>query len=232
MSAEVEIEPIPGLPHHLPAGEQILWQGRPRWTCLARSTFHLEGLAVYFVVFTVARGIVAFQHSHRVSSALWASMVVVPLAALCLGLLALLAWLNARSTVYTITTRRVVMRFGVAFPMTFNLPFRRIASADVKAGKGTDGDIALQLSGPGRIGWFHLWPHTRPWHFKRAQPMLRTIPEVAHVAALLAQAVQAWAAAEASPVLIWQRTPEAPAVGQAAMPQAGLAPALSSQAGR
>ena len=35
-------------------------------------------------------------------------------------------YFNARATVYTITTRRLVMRIGVALPTTFNLPFKQI----------------------------------------------------------------------------------------------------------
>ena len=37
----------------------------------------------------------------------------------------LYAWLVARSTMYTITSRRVVMRFGIAVPVSFNLIERR-----------------------------------------------------------------------------------------------------------
>ncbi len=201
VSAEIEIEPIPGLPNQLPPGEALLWQGRPRWWPLARGTFHLQGLALYFAVFTAARGVVALRAGKGLVAALAASAMVVPLALFCLGLLALLALLHARATVYSITSRRVVMRFGIAFPMTFNLPFRRLAAADLKTGRGSCGDIALALAGPGRIAYAHLWPHARPWHFKRAQPLLRAIPDATRVAALLGDAVRAWSQAEHAPVL-------------------------------
>jgi hypothetical protein len=202
VSNEEEIEPVLGLPRSLPPGEDLVWQGRPCWTELARTTFHLVWLSVYFAVFVLARGVVAFEGHNDLAAALLASALVLPLAALCLGLLALLAWLNARSTVYTITTRRVVMRFGIAFPTTFNFPFRRIASADVRLGRGTDGDIALELSGPRRIAWLHLWPHVRPWHLRRAQPMLKSIPHVEQVATLMAEAVRKWSLGEEAPVQV------------------------------
>ncbi len=48
-------------------------------------------------------------------------------------ILSLLAYLIARTTIYSITSRRVVMRFGVALPMTVNIPFKAIRSADVAA---------------------------------------------------------------------------------------------------
>ena len=122
------------------------------------------------------------------------------------------------------------MRFGVAFPMTFNLPFRRIASADLLVGKGSEGDIALALSGPARLAWLHLWPHVRPWHFKRAQPALRAIPDAARVAGILVDAVQAWSQAEATPVLVAARAPGAAV--EAVVRPVGLAPALTAQPGR
>ena len=202
MNGEVEYEPIPGLPHELPPGERLLWQGRPEWRGLARHTFQVRWLAAYFAVFIFARGVVALQEGQSLGSALLRSAMVLPLAFLCLGLLSLLAWLNARATVYTITSRRVVMRFGIAFPMTFNFPFKRIGAAGLKLRKEGDGDISLQLSGPDRIAWLHLWPHARPWQFAKAQPMLRALADAAPVATLLSDAVRAWSAADGAPVLV------------------------------
>lgn len=239
MSSEIEFEPIPGLPHELPPGERLLWQGRPQWRGLARYTFRVPWLAAYFGLFIAARGGFALQDGQGLAGALLTSLLVLPLAVLCLGVLSLLAWLNARATIYTITTRRVVMRFGVAFPMTFNLPFKRLAAANLNLRKSGDGDIALQLAGPDRIAWLHLWPHARPWRLAKAQPMLRAIPQAAAVAELLAAAVQAWSAAAGAPVLLSDLTPStleaaaggpgfaAPAAVQLSAP---LASQLSQQA--
>ena len=223
MSGEVEIEPIPGLPHALPPGEQILWQGRPQWRGLARHVFKVPWLAAYFAVFIAARGAFALHDGQGVASALLTSVVVLPLAMACLGVLSLLAWLNARATIYTITTRRVVMRLGVAFPVTFNLPFKRLAAANLNLRARGDGDIALELSGPGRIAWLHLWPHARPWRLAKAQPMLCAIPEAAAVAELLAEAVQSCSAADGAPVLLAESVPAALAVNR-------IAPAPTSPA--
>ncbi len=58
--------------------------------------------------------------------------VVIP-ALLSVALLGLLAWLAARSTVYTLTQQRLVMRFGVVSANDVQLPFtvieRRCRSA-------------------------------------------------------------------------------------------------------
>lgn len=230
MSSEVEYEPIPGLPSELPPGERLLWQGRPRWQGLARHTFQVPWLAAYFAVFIAARFGFALHDGQGLGGALLTSLMVLPLALVCLGVLSLLAWLNARATIYTITSRRVVMRFGVAFPMTFNLPFKRLAAAHLNRRRTGDGDIALQLSGPDRIAWLHLWPHARPWHLAKAQPMLRAIPAAAAVATLLAEAVQDYALTAGAPVLLSKVSAGAEGEGAAAPGLAQPAPVgMSSQ---
>lgn len=34
-----------------------------------------------------------------------------------------LAWMQARATIYTITTARVILRVGAALPVTYTIPF-------------------------------------------------------------------------------------------------------------
>jgi len=190
-------------------------------------------LGLYLGAVVAARGVGSFGASGRLGAALVAAATVLPLALGCLGLVVLLAVLHARGTVYTLTTRRVVMRFGIALPMSFNLPFRRLASADVRSGPRGEGDIVLRLSGQERIAYAHLWPHVRPWRFRRADPMLRAVPDVARVAALLADAVQAWSASEGTPVAAGAPVPEtgAPSTAAGVSPPATLSPALGTAAG-
>jgi len=235
VNGEIEFEPIPGLPHELPPGERLLWQGRPQWRGLAQHTFQVRWLAAYFTVFIIARGVFALQEGQGLGRALLMCAMVLPLAALCIGLLSLLAWLNARATVYTITSRRVVMRFGIAFPMTFNFPFKRMAAAGLKTRKDGTGDITLHLAGPDRIAWLHLWPHARPWHFAKAQPMLRALADAAPVATLLANAVRAWSVAEDAPVLVAASdlaAPWATTAGPSTSTSVGLDHALATEGGQ
>ena len=199
---------------------------------MARATFKVRWLTAYFAVIVAARLAVAVTE-HQGAQGLVQTLLAATLAAGCLGVLYLFAWLNARAAIYTITTRRVVLRIGVALPMTWNLPFKRIASADMTVRKEGDGDIALQLAGKDRIGWLFLWPHVQPWHFVKARPTLRTIAEPARVSALLADAVAAWASREAAPVLVASRAHDAsPSPGEAAVSAAAAAHAtLATEAG-
>jgi hypothetical protein len=202
MSSEIEVESIPGLPHDLPAGERIVWQGSPAWKVLARHTFKVRWLAAYFSVFALSRAVTSARQGEDALTRVRSLLMVAVLAATCLAVLSALAWLNAKSAIYTITTRRVVLRIGVALPTTWNLPFARIASADVQVRSDGDGDVVLQLKAPDRIAWLQLWPHTQPWHLTKARPALRGIPDAARVASLLADAVQAWAVASAAPITV------------------------------
>jgi hypothetical protein len=112
-------------------------------------------------------------------------VVAASLYTLALALLLGSAWMSARSTLYTLTNKRVVMRIGIVLTLTFNLPFKRIAGASLKTqGEGT-GDIALALHAEDRIGWFHLWPHQRAWHITKPQPTLRCVPDSQEVGELL-----------------------------------------------
>lgn len=191
---EYDFEPVRGLPERLPPGEEMLWQGAPRWTALARRAFHVWKIAFYFgliVLWRVAADLSTGENPATVvAGALW----ILLLALLAIGALALLAFAMARSTVYTITSRRVVMRFGVALPMIVNFPFAQIRSAQMKSYPDDTGDLPLVLAESARVSYLVMWPHVRPWHFARPQPMLRAIPDVAKVAGVLSDGLTAFAA--------------------------------------
>jgi len=187
--SEYETEPVWGLPERLPAGERILWQGVPSAKRLGYRAFHLRALALYFGVLLSWRAGTAVTDGLSLKATAFSMLGLALLAVAAVSLLATLAWLINRTTVYTITNRRLVMRFGVALPMTVNIPFAIVDSAALKAYPDGSGDIPLTLTRTQRIAYLHLWPHVRPWQFTRPQPMLRAIPDAEHVAALLCSAL-------------------------------------------
>jgi hypothetical protein len=182
VSAEYDLEPIRGLPGDLPEGEHIVWQGTPSWKRLARDAFKTRWVAGYFaalLLWAVIDG----------NASGFAMTLLV--GAVGLVLLHGLAWLAARATVYTITNRRVVFRFGIALPKCVNLPMSAIAGAGLKRNTDGTGDIPLALSGEHRLGYAQFWPHARPWKLAAPEPMLRALPNVAQVAELLSGALLA-----------------------------------------
>jgi hypothetical protein len=196
VAREHEFEAQPGLPEPLPAGERLLWQGTPRWDVLARRVFHADLVALYFAALLAWRLVALTGDGVALGDALRDSLWLLPLFALGVGLLLLLAWLTARSTLYTLTDRRVVMRIGIVLTVAYNLPLRCIESADLHEAGHACGDIALRLEPETRIAWLHLWPHVRPWRVARTQPMLRALPDAQAVSALLAMA---WSDANGTP---------------------------------
>jgi len=195
-----DYEPIIGLPAPLPAGETILWQGAPDWKTLARRAMRIRLVAFYFVLllaWNVASGISAATPAREI---LLPSLWLVLVAAGSIGLLTVFAALVARTTIYTITTKRVVIRFGIALPMTIQVAYTRIETAAVKAWPNGAGDVAITLMPKQRIGYLILWPHARPWKLTKAQPCLRCIPDAANVAQILGRALAASASQPATAV--------------------------------
>lgn len=188
---EYEVEPVPGLPAHLPAGEVLLWQGAPRWTTLALRAFHLRKVAIYFALLVglrAAEGASAGEATQSIALGCgWVALLGVALV----GILATLAFLSARGTLYSITSRRVVMRHGIALTMSVNVPYTIVDGAAMKSHADGSGDISLTLHEGQRFGYLLNWPHVRPWRLARPEPTLRSIANVREVAQLLTHAVQA-----------------------------------------
>jgi hypothetical protein len=88
-------------------------------------------------------------------------------------------------------SRRVVLRFGIALPVTFNFPFRTITAVDVRKLDRGRGDIILRLEKGTRVAFLILWPHVRPWRINSPEPMLRAIPQIDEVAAKLGEVLAA-----------------------------------------
>ncbi|MEQ9040625.1 MAG: photosynthetic complex putative assembly protein PuhB [Silicimonas sp.] len=186
---DVTVEPVKGLPETLPPGEVILWQGRPLVLPLAREALSLNWVLAYFAILIIWR-IGASTAVMPFGPAVMTALPFVVLAALASAIILAIAWVQARATVYTITSERVAMRIGAALTLTLNLPFPKIGAADLDLRKSGTGTIALRTMGPVKLSYMILWPHVRPWYMKQTQPALRCIPDAARVAAILAEAAE------------------------------------------
>ena len=215
---EHEFEAAPGLPSALPKGERVVWQGAPDWKRLAIHAFHVRKISLYFALMLAVQLINLTAPDNGVgwkplAEVDWKPlMVAASLYTLALALLLGTAWMSARSTLYTLTNKRVVMRIGIVLTLTFNLPFKRIVGASLKAQSAGTGDIALALHHEDRIGWFHLWPHQRAWHITKPQPTLRCVSDSQEVGQLL---LNLWRAEHAGQSL---RLGEAPSNAQVRSP--------------
>lgn len=159
--------------------EAVLWKGRPQVALLARTAFHTRTLGLYMTGLTI----IAFAMGKTD-----AALVAAGLGAALIGLLYGLAWASARSTLYILTDTRMIMRIGTAIETRINIPLKQVTAAHLRMRGKDHGDIAFELSGDRLLGNLLLWPHVRPWHYAMPQPMLRAVPDAAHVAQKIAAA--------------------------------------------
>jgi hypothetical protein len=142
---EHDYEPVPGLPGRLPEGEHILWQGAPSSAQVSRQIMKTRWIAGYFAVLVLWNITAGIYDGRLPSEILFSSGALAILSTIAIALLEAFAWGVQKTTLYTITNKRIVMRIGVALSATFNLPFTRIVSADMREDKNGNGDIALTL---------------------------------------------------------------------------------------
>jgi hypothetical protein len=186
---DFDFEPVRGLPQHLPKGERMLWQGAPRWQDLAVHAFHARKVIWYFAGLTMLAGVLRLAEGESFAAAIKPFQWLMPMGLVAAALLVGLAYLSARTTVYTITSKRLIMRIGMALPVSINLPFSQIDGAAVRLFANGSGDIPLKVTAKERIAYLMLWPHARPFHFAHPQPTLRCVARADDVAGLLAAAL-------------------------------------------
>ncbi len=184
----------------LPAGERLIWQGRPGAKALALRVFHVRLVIAYFaLLFAAGLAGGALERLPWRDSLTSASRVAIPLA-IVLVLLGGLAFLYSRTTRYSLTNRRLLVQFGAVLPMTLNIPLKQVASAGVRKYPDGSGDLPLTIISDQRLAFLLLWPHVRPWRLTQVEPMLRCVPDASRVADLLAQALRAASPQAAEPV--------------------------------
>ncbi|MBM4215648.1 MAG: PH domain-containing protein [Gammaproteobacteria bacterium] len=186
--SEHDDEPVRGLPSALPSGEYVLWQGAPSWRSLALHAYRVKLLALYFALIIFARGAYLISTGGSLLEALRGCVGPAVFSLVCLAIVAGIARLSARSTIYTITTRRVVIRQGIALSSTINLPFKAIESAQILMRNDGTGDITLTVDREQRVSYLWLWPHVRPGFITRPQPSLRSLPNPSYAGEVLGRA--------------------------------------------
>jgi hypothetical protein len=178
-----------GLPHALPPGETLLWQGSPTFRALALGAFHVKAWGIY-VAIMLAWGVISALASHRSmqmaeAAGFWSLFLGVIALAMVLGF----AYLTARTTIYTITDRRIVISYGAAIQKHVNLPFRAIQAAGLRTTADGSGDIVMTPEADRNLSYLLLWPHVRAGKRGRVEPVLRGIPDAARVARVLTDAL-------------------------------------------
>jgi hypothetical protein len=188
MIEEHGFEPEPGLPAPLPEGERVIWRGGPTWRGLALRVFHARKVAIYFALLATWTLLSMLQDGAGVDAAATQAGLQLLWGAVGVAILCGLAVAGARTSVYTLTNKRLLLRVGIALPVTTNLPLSAVAGVSMRAFADGTGDIPLSIAAPAKASRLMLWPHVRPWHWRAVEPMLRAVPNAAEVARAIGQA--------------------------------------------
>ena len=177
--------------NQLAPGEARLWQGRPQFRRVAFDVFHARGIAVYFVGLLALDAYQAWAKQIPLTLAIHNSVPLVLIIGLAMGMLLAAAWLVGLTTRYEVTDRRVILRYGMALPVTLSLPYSQIVKVSVAINPDHTGDVALVLKEGNHMPYLKLWPLARAWHLSHSEPMLRGMPQAAVVGALVARSLAA-----------------------------------------
>ncbi len=187
---------VRGVSEALPPGERILWEGAPSARALARHLFYMRPLSAYLGAMVLWW--VAVNRTQVNTEQFWATLgIQLMLVGGVIGGAWLLARAIAGGTIYAITDRRIVMRFGVIFPLTINVPLHYVEGASAREFPDRSGQIAVQLTKKESIAWIVLFPHVRPWQFSHPEPLLRGLTDPVTVGEVLRAAVLAVPAKDA-----------------------------------
>jgi hypothetical protein len=187
---------VRGVSEALPPGERILWEGAPNARALARHLFFIRPLSAYLGAMVLWW--VAVNRTQINTETFWATLgIQLMLVGGVLGGAWLLSRAIANGTTYAITDRRIVMRFGVIFPLTINVPLHYVEGASAREFPDRTGQIAVQLTKKESIAWIVLFPHVRPFEFSQPQPLLRGLTDPVKVGEILRAAVLAVPAKDA-----------------------------------
>jgi hypothetical protein len=191
-------EPVRGLPARLPKGEHIIWQGSPEASAFMRDALKSRWIAAYFLIAALWWAAVGVNDGVAPGGILMQLGYVALLAAAVFGLMHGFARAVAKTSVYTITNRRVVMRVGVALSASFNLPYAQITGADFRVRPDGSGNIALSLKPGHGLSSAVFWPHQKGRVWAALSPEMICLKDVSTIAAMLALQLQAHQARHAT----------------------------------
>ena len=178
-----------GFSEKLPQGEQLLWQGQPEKRALAARAMYLKYIAFYLVALIAARTGYLILDGEPVAT--WSGMLVwqVLASAFVMLLIVGLAAVYSRTTRYSLTNERLIIKTGAAITIHINLPLQQIIAADLREYSDDTGDITLQVSRAEKLYWLLLWPNVRSWWIRPLRPVLRGLKDAQAVAHLLVEEV-------------------------------------------
>ena len=177
------------LSENLPNGEQLIWQGQPERHALATRAMYLKYIAFYLAALIAARTGYLVVDGEPVAT--WSGMLIWQMLASAFVMLLIvgLAAVYSRTTRYSLTNERLIIKTGAAITIHINLPLQQIIGADLREYSDDTGDITLQVSQADKLYWLLMWPNVRSWWIRPLRPVLRGLRDAQAVAHLLVKEV-------------------------------------------
>ncbi|MFN8667757.1 MAG: photosynthetic complex putative assembly protein PuhB [Gemmatimonadaceae bacterium] len=204
---------IQGIDEPLPEGEEILWSGSPQPRAVARHVIHERGWLVYLAMLAVGV-VVSASGTHSFGDVV--KLAIPPLLVMAVVWVAIRGYASqiAKTTEYVITSRRLVLRAGVAFPIVINVPLRMVDEAGMRVFPDGTGEVQVRLSPKVKLAYIALWPHVETLrHLANPRPKLRGLADPKGVGEALSRAIAADAARDGLAIELGAAGGEAPAVG-------------------
>jgi hypothetical protein len=147
---------------------------------------YLKYIAFYLVALIAARTGYLVVAGEPVAT--WSGMLIWQMLASAFVMLLIvgLAAVYSRTTRYSLTNERLIIKTGAAITIHINLPLQQIIGADLREYSDDTGDITLQVSQADKLYWLLMWPNVRSWWVRPLRPVLRGLKDAPTVAHLLA----------------------------------------------
>mgnify|MGYP001213734411 CR=1 FL=1 len=173
----------------IPEDENVIWHGRPDLRRFSISALGLRYLILYLLVVSLTT---FFSNYGNLSLSIFLQMMFPYVICCCLAaiIMVMIGISQVIPTVYVITSKRIIIKSGLALIFMLNVPFDKVANIDKKVFNDGCGDISFKLIGNKRIPFFAGWPSVRPWYFNNPEPTFRCISDVDVVSFKLANAAQ------------------------------------------
>lgn len=173
----------------IPKDEVIIWHGRPDLRRFCLTAIGIKYILVYLIIITCS---IIYTRYGDFNLITFLQVLVPYLLSCCLAimLLVIVGISQVLPTVYVITSKRVIIKSGLALIFMLNVPFDKIASIDKNHYSDGSGNISFKLISKKRVPFFASWPSVRPWYFSNPEPAFRCIADVDVIALKLSEAAQ------------------------------------------
>ena len=172
----------------IPAGENVLWMGRPSFWGLSWHMFGIKWLFYYLIIITLAF-VVRLGAADFLVAVQYDFFPFFTSGLLAMTFMFVLSGIQAHHAVYVVTEKRVIIKNGAALAFMISLPFKKIASVNQQKRNRGIGTISFELVSDKRVPFISCWPSVRPMVLKKPQPAFACVANVEDIAEILKEAM-------------------------------------------